>query len=375
MKTNRLSHSQISRYLQCPRNYKYYYVDKLRERTATAFLPFGSALDVSLNDILYDYKTNGTVTIDYKTLFDKHWEEVEINKVKYPLFDCTLVGYAKADFVFELLTEDDIKFIKAKVGELTPGLKNKQIDELKTFLDEKRSNQYKEIFYEEEHKVLNILNYVSLRRKAHLMLDAYVRDIIPTIEEVKDIQLKIELEADNGDSLVGYIDVVVKFKGESEYCVLDNKSSASPYSPDKVKTSEQLSIYTFALGYKRAAYAVMSKNIKLNKSKVCKSCEFESESKHKTCNNEIDGKRCNGEWTEFVRPEAITQLLVDDITEQNQNVVIENISDVSHAIDNNIFHKNFNTCANFYGNPCPYIGLCWKGKTEDLVDLTKDEYV
>ena len=40
----RLSFSQISKYGQCPRSYKLYYVDKLRERSATAFLAFGSAM-------------------------------------------------------------------------------------------------------------------------------------------------------------------------------------------------------------------------------------------------------------------------------------------------------------------------------------------
>lgn len=378
----KLSHSQIQRYLQCPRSYDLYYNKRLREKSATAFLALGSAIDESLNTILLDYKKNKKVTVNYKDVFDKNWETIKINNEVYPLFDCTLVGYAKADFVPEVLTDEDIQFINAKIIELTPSYQNQNLSELKEFLDKRRENRKQEPFFEEEHKVLNIINYLSLRRKAHLMLDAYVRDIIPEIEEVRDIQLKIELESDTEESLIGYVDTVVKFKGENEYTVLDNKTSASPYSPDKVLHSEQLSIYTFALGLKRAAYAVMWKTLKLNVEKTCKNCGYVTDSSHKTCNNEIDGLdkkgnikkvRCNGEWQEKYLPEAKTQLLVDYVTEKVQNIVIENISDVSMAINAKIFYKNHEKCSNFYGNVCPFIKLCWTGKDDSLITLPERE--
>ena len=51
---NKLSFSQINKYNQCPRSYKLHYVDRLRERSATAYLAFGTAMDESLNAILKD---------------------------------------------------------------------------------------------------------------------------------------------------------------------------------------------------------------------------------------------------------------------------------------------------------------------------------
>ena len=65
----------------------------------------------------------------------------------------------------------------------------------------------------------------------------------------------------------------------------------------------------------------------MNREKVCSVCSFESSSTHKTCNNTVDGKRCGGVWNETVKPEAVTQLIIDSIDEQTQHVVVDNIAD------------------------------------------------
>jgi hypothetical protein len=361
----RLSFSQISKYGQCPRSYKLYYVDKLRERSATAFLAFGSAMDDALNSILRDLQKNKKVTVDYKAAFDECWQTVEVNKKKHPLMDCTLIGYAKVDFVEDLLQPDDIRFLRAKLAEY--GVEEMEsYTILKNQLEEERSRRATVRFPEERHKALNLLNWLSLRRKAHLMLEAYVRDIVPTIESVTAIQKQVELKSDCGSSLIGYVDAVIRFKGDSEDTVVDNKTSSSPYSEDQVKNSQQLSLYTYALGLKKAAYAVMQKNIRMNREKVCSVCSFESTGTHKTCNNTIDGKRCGGVWNETVKPQAVTQLIIDSIEEQTQHVVIDNIAEVNDAIAAKVFPKNLSACKNIYGNPCPYINACWKNQTDYL---------
>jgi RecB family exonuclease len=361
----RLSFSQISKYGQCPRSYKLYYVDKLRERSATAFLAFGSAMDEALNTVLRDLQKNKKVTSDYKAAFDECWQTVEVNKRKYPLVDCTLVGYAKTDFVEDLLQTDDIRFIKAKLSEY--GVEEMEsYTILKNQLEEERSRRATVAFSENRHRALNLLNWLSMRRKAHLMLDAYVRDIVPKIESVTAVQKQVELKSDCGSSLVGYVDTIVRLKGDDEDTVLDNKTSASPYTEDQVKLSQQLSLYTYALGLKKAAYAVMQKNIRMNREKVCSACGFESTGAHKTCNNTVDGKRCNASWNETVKPEAVTQLIVDTIEEQTQHVVVDNIAEVNDAIAANVFPKNLSACKNIYGNPCPYMNACWKNQTDYL---------
>ena len=361
----RLSFSQISKYGQCPRSYKLYYVDKLRERSATAFLAFGSAMDDALNSILRDLQKNKKVTVDYKAAFDECWQTVEVNKKKHPLMDCTLIGYAKVDFVEDLLQPDDIRFLRAKLAEY--GVEEMEsYTILKNQLEEERSRRATVRFPEERHKALNLLNWLSLRRKAHLMLEAYVRDIVPTIQSVTAIQKQVELKSDCGSSLIGYVDAVIRFKGDNEDTVVDNKTSSSPYSEDQVKNSQQLSLYTYALGLKKAAYAVMQKNIRMNREKVCGVCSFESTGTHKTCNNTIDGKRCGGIWNETVKPQAVTQLIIDSIEEQTQHVVIDNIAEVNDAIAAKVFPKNLSACKNIYGNPCPYINACWKNQTDYL---------
>lgn len=366
--TRKLSYSQVSKYLQCPRSYKLYYKDRIREKSATSYLAFGSAMDGTLNTVLDDFKVNGTVSIDYKAIFDKEFQTITINKQEYKLIDCTLVGYAKQDFVAELLQLEDVRFIHAKIKELIPNYNVSDLPSLKNELEDKRSNRATEIFLEEEHKVLNIMNWCSLRRKGHLMLEAYIRDIIPRIDEVRDVQLKVEL-GEGENKLIGYVDAVVKFKGRDYYTVLDNKTSSSVYAEDKVKRSEQLSIYCYALELDSAGYAVMSKNMKLNKVKTCQSCGFVSEGRHKSCSNEIDGSRCGGEWSEKVSPEASTQLLIDKINQQIQLVVVDNLAEVQQAITAEVFPKNLGTCGNMFGNPCPYINLCWKGDDRGLVKL------
>ena len=361
----RLSFSQISKYNQCPKSYKLYYVEKLRERSATAFLAFGSAMDEALNSILNDLKKNKTITVDYKAVFDDCWQTVEVNKKKHNLADCTLIGYAKADFVEDLLQPEDIRFLRAKLAEY--GIEdNGSYASLKTDLEEERSRRAVIHFPENRHKALNILNWLSMRRKAHLMLDAYVRDIVPKIESVTAVQKQVELKSDCGSSLIGFVDAIIRFKGDNEDTVVDNKTSSSPYAEDQVKNSQQLSLYTYALGLKKAAYAVMQKNIRMNREKVCSVCYYESTGTHKTCNNTIEGKRCGGIWNEKIKPEAVTQLIVDSIDEQTQHVVVDNIAEVNDAISANIFPKNLSACKNIYGNPCPYMNACWKNQTDYL---------
>jgi hypothetical protein len=322
-------------------------------------------MDDALNSILRDLQKNKKVTVDYKAAFDECWQTVEVNKKKHPLMDCTLIGYAKVDFVEDLLQPDDIRFLRAKLAEY--GVEEMEsYTILKNQLEEERSRRATVRFPEERHKALNLLNWLSLRRKAHLMLEAYVRDIVPTIQSVTAIQKQVELKSDCGSSLIGYVDAVIRFKGDNEDTVVDNKTSSSPYSEDQVKNSQQLSLYTYALGLKKAAYAVMQKNIRMNREKVCGVCSFESTGTHKTCNNTIDGKRCGGIWNETVKPQAVTQLIIDSIEEQTQHVVIDNIAEVNDAIAAKVFPKNLSACKNIYGNPCPYINACWKNQTDYL---------
>ena len=372
-----ISFSQVSKYLQCPKSYQYYYIQRLRERSATAFLAFGSAIDAALNSILRDLQKKGKVTVDYKKEFDNNWQTIEINKVKHGLKTCTLVGYAKADFVPELLQKQDLEEIQIYIKALAPIYLNLSIPEIQKELETRKSQRAYVKFDENSHQLLNVLNWYSMRSKGRLMLDAYVRDIVPQIEKVVSIQQRVDLTSPCGTKMIGYIDGVVRFKGDTEDTILDNKTSASPYDDDKVSFSPQLATYGYVLDLNKAAFGVMLKNIKLNRVKTCKACGNVGEGRHKTCDAMVSRggtgagdpnrkERCNGEWDEVVAPEAQTQLIKGEIIKATQEMVIDNMADVLDGIKGGVFPRNLNACQNMFGNPCSYLNLCWKNKSDNL---------
>lgn len=375
----KISHSAVNKFLQCGKSYDYHYNHRLREKTATAFLAFGSAIDNALNAVLADLRDNGKVKCKYKDIFDEHWNTITINKRTYSLVDCTLVGYHKNDFIPEILESEDLAIISDRLTSenLAPLYNDKPLAEVKELLQHKHSIRKVVPFPQEEHELYNIMNYLSLRRKAHLMLDAYVRDIVPKIEEVKEIQYKTELDSGQ-DILVSYIDAIVKIKGNDHYTIMDNKTSGSLYEQSKVRTSPQLALYCYATGLKHGAFAVMLKNIQLNRVKICKKCKFDgSGGSHKTCPQEIatgevnkkgEAKtaRCHGEWNETVTPEGKTQFFEDEIEEMEQNLVIDNVAEVNDAIKAGVFVRNLNACDNMFGSRCVYYDKCHKGKDDGL---------
>jgi hypothetical protein len=105
-----------------------------------------------------------------------------------------------------------------------------------------------------------------------------------------------------------------------------------------------------------------------NRKKICSKCNHDgSGGRHKTCANEIEGKRCGGEWTETISPEVYVQFIIDEIPEQTENLVLENIADINTAIKTGHFTRNLSMCTNTYGGPCDYLFLCYKGKMDNLV--------
>lgn len=363
-----ISFSQISKYTQCARSYKLHYVDKLREKSITAFLPFGNAMDEALNLILNDLKENKSVTMDYKAAFDSKWHEVEINKKKYSMAKCIYVGYNKADYVSELLTQEDKDLIQIV---LPNEYKNKDLDTVVSILEDKKSNRRTIEFLKEEHESLNYINWLSLRRKGHVMLDAYIANIVPEIAEVIDIQKKIELSSNVGTRLLGFIDAIVRFKDDTELTVLDNKTSGSEYELSRVYYSQQLALYCYEQGLKQGAYAVLLKNIKLNKEKTCSVCGHSGTGKRfKTCDKEtVDGERCGSEWNEVVKPEAMTQLIKGVISQDIQEMVVETASDILDAINLKVYPRNLNACKSMFGQPCIFIKKCWGNNDEGLEKL------
>lgn len=363
----KLSHSQINKYSKCARSYKHHYVDKLRENSVTSFLPFGSAIDATLNEILLDYKNNKTITIDYKSIFIKQWLTPFLNKVTTYLPDNIQVGYPESDLCLEILDKDDVLKLKLKQESLCPDYNGLSLSIIADDLRQQIKQKNYKPFNKNNHMLLNNIYWYCMKQKGLLMLDAYIKNIIPQIEDIIEIQAKIDLDNEKGNTVVGFIDCILKFKGIDGNVIVDNKTSASPYDEDRVRHSSQLALYCFSKGINKAAFAVMQKNIKLNKIKECQSCGYKTNTSHTTCNNEIKGKRCKGDWNETYNPEAITQLIIGEIPTQVQDMVINNFSEVEKAIESNIFPQNFDACQNYYGQRCTYYKLCWEGKKDGLI--------
>jgi hypothetical protein len=359
---NRLSYSQLRLYSECGQKYKYYYIDRIRETTKSGALFFGSAFDKAITAVLQDRSVNE------KEVFDKVWQTSDINGKHIDIPTSLSVVYAASDFDSDLLMEEDTQFLCAKAVELVPALYSEcnyeLVDTYSACASHKKQRAFKR-WPENENRFLNLCNWLSLRRKGHLMLDAHRKHILPRYKSIIATQKKIELDNGKGDILIGYPDLIAEWD-DGRTIVFDYKTSASEYEADAVLTSTQLTIYSHSLGISTAGYLVFRKQIIKNRIKICSVCGNNgSGARHKTCANEVGGKRCNGAWNETISPEVEIQILIDDIPARTEDIVLENIEACNKGIHEGVFVRNFNSCKNGYGN-CPYLKKCFQGIDDGL---------
>lgn len=350
----RLSHSQTSKYQECAKAYDFHYNQKLRSTTKSAALFFGSAIDKAMDALLKDPKKGLEV-------FEKTWAIQEINNKPVDLKTSTQIVYANSDYDSELLTEEDVAELEGGVAAVDAIYKQKEAIGF-------------DLLSKEKKLLLNKANWLCLRRKGLVMLKALEKEVLPNIEQVLATQKYLELKNEAGDTVIGYADLVCKWKGQNSPIIFDLKTSARPYEDDAVLTNPQLALYTYALHeeYKtnKAGFIVLSKQIKKNKKKICSKCGNDGSGKaHKTCDAELNGKRCHGEWNVSVDPEAIVQVLIDTVPDKTQEIVVENIGYVSESIKHGVYPRSFGSCKKPWGL-CPFYNLCYKDSMEGL---TKEE--
>lgn len=357
--SNKLSYSQLNRYLKCGYSHYLHYKERIRPTTTSAALLWGSAIDNALNSLLLkDGK-------DPFKVFEQEWETGWINKQKVSLPLSTQVVYAARDFDSEVLTPNDLAKMKQAMEEL--GIEGDDplaaYDQVATYKKQAAFRQFKET----EFKYLNYCNWLSLLRKAAYILKAYETKVMPRIKNVIAVQKPIELKNEEGDAVTGVIDLVAEMDDGNVY-VLDNKSTSSMsyYEEDCVRTSSQLSLYALHEGVQRAGYIVYVKNLKRNKLKVCSKCGNSEYSRAKTCDAVVSGKRCHGEWDEKVNLEAEINIILDDINPKVEDMVLDNFNVVNELIKKEVFFKNPSACTDFYGGKCPYFNYCHKDSMQDL---------
>lgn len=349
---NRLSHSQVSKFQQCGKAYQFWYLDKIRPTKTRSSLLFGSAIDKAIGALLEVGSEESA-----EKLFDKVWHFQDINGENTYLPDNINLVYAKTDFDKDLLTSEDIDKLEMSKDAILE-------------LVDKRNDVGFDNLSQDEKLLANRIFWTCLRHKGFYMIKAFRDKVLPRLTKIHSVQEFIEL--DNGeDKVIGYIDIVANVEGHEEPIVLDLKTSASQYEDDSVLTSPQLSLYVHAVAdkykTKKAGYIVLNKNIIKNKTKTCAKCGHDGTGgKHKTCNNEISGRRCNGEWNETFNPEAQVQFIIDRIPDATENLVLENIDDINVAIKTGHFTRNLSVCTNTFGGLCDYINLCYRGKMDGL---------
>lgn len=369
MKKNRLSHSAASMYQTCGKKYEYHYIKKLRSRTTTGALLFGSAVDAGIGAMINGKGKNPEKVFNYL------WNFADINGTKTYLPTCTEIVYSDSDADIDLLRQEDLdKLVSVYNADWK--------DKLDKILEKKDKVGFK-FLDKSEKTLLNHYNWLCLKVKGLLMLKAFKEKVMPKIIEVLGVQTYVKLENSNGDSIIGYVDLICRYEGFEKPVVFDIKTSSIEYKPDSVLTSPQLTLYVHSLSEKfentrNAGFIVLQKRINKNKTKFCSKCGHNGTGqRHKTCDqiiklNELVDKpsRCNGAWIESFDPEVMVNIITDEIPVQTENIVLQNFDDINEALKTDTFTRNFNSCVMPWGK-CQYFDKCYKDSNDGLVDLSK----
>lgn len=336
-----VSYSSYGTYSTCPHKFKLEKIDKIMPESQPSHFVFGSALDKAANVLLI----GGTKE---EALKEASTELLRLFKEKIKILS--------KDYDDEIMTDLTRAALLKKLRK--NGWKGNDVGQLAASLfsfievgDKLSKNQEQAIKY---------LVYFSFLEKISLMIDAYIDYVLPRIKKVVSVQKFVKR---------GIMDFEAEFKGIQGVVTSDNKTSSQDYPEDAVLNSVQLAGYEGKIG----AYIVFNKTVRKNRTKLCVKCgKNGTGQRHATCDAEVKGERCKGEWVVTVTPEVIPQILVNEIPEHNRAMVEQAYSDTDKLIATGVFPRNLNNCGKQYGAPCPYIGLCWKNDMTGLV-VVKDK--
>jgi hypothetical protein len=328
--------------------YKLHYIDKIRPTGTTSALLFGSAIDKACENYMLERNVQTA-----RDLFRQTWNEQEINGTLTELRESTEISYASNDFDHELLLQSDNEsIIKDTVYETVSDL----------------------VKAGEDRRRINYANWISLYRKGQLLLKAFIAWVDENVAEVLGAQVAIELEDEDGNKVPGFADFIIKIHGYDNPILVDLKTSARYYDRNSVKESEQLGLYFLYLknttypDMERAAYLVLSKQIKKNRVKTCLKCGNVTTGREQTCAVGGKGKdRCNGDFHVDISPEVVVQYIHDEIPEEFIAQTVDKFNIAVEKIKNNDFPQCLTGCDKYYGKQCPYFEFCRSGSMEGLI--------
>jgi hypothetical protein len=302
-----------------------------------------------------------------------------INGEEVDLISNESLVYAKADFDPEIILKGDFNVLITMCGiggEYNGvGLVNSEEEILELYKSIQNLKEAKgwANLSSVQRKFYNHLNWLSMHRKATILIRAYIQKIVPQIKEVLSTQEMVTLTNEDGDEVVGYLDAVVRWV-DDRIVVVDHKTAAREYDWDAVLKSPQLSLYMHSVSEKyentrTAGYIVLRKNLDKNRTKVCCECKHNGTgSRAKSCDNtKEDGKRCGGEWIERITPEGRIDVLINEIPHRTEEIVMENMAEINHMIKQGIYTRNMNACSNPF--PCQFAELCFKNDASNLIQV------
>lgn len=357
--TLRLSHSAVNKYLVCAREYQLYYLENLRSKYQSSALLFGSSFDSASEHYVINKDFDAALKV-----FNESWQNQKINKIPTDLSVLLTINYSSRDIDLDLLEAQDFVDINDICGK---GASFK-IDEI---IEKKKANSFQKL-NKKEKKLINYTSWLCLKRKGFLLLQEAKQIIDENMVELLGTQVKVELENGDGDSSIGYADLVVRWKGYDKPIVMDFKTSSPDYKSDSVRTSPQLSGYVLGLSErfentKLGGYIVLNKNIVRNKIKICASCGYNGSGKtHRKCDNVLEKTRCNGEWIETYTRSVKSQVIIDETNEDFTQKTLDNYDLVCQNVKAEEFPQNFNSCIRYGIQKCDFFSLCREDKMDDL---------
>lgn len=366
----KLSYTQIEKYTFCPFAWHLHYQEYLRENYVSSSLCFGNAFDAAINELLRTKMKNGITSCNPYKIFDDNFQTAVIGKEVIDLKTSHRVYYIKSDYNDIFFLPEDIKEIKDFL--LKNGYENDNPLALRREINQLIENNSFEILDQTDRTLVNLMNYLCLKRKGHLMISSYIEELLPRIKEVISIQEEVGLTNEAGHQFIGKIDFRAILHGIDGIITCDNKTASELYKSKSVLESKQLSIYTEHTGDKKAAYFVVGKKPIKIVEKTCQKCgKITKGGKSKVCQEETDGKKCKGEYKIEEYEKIPTQVIIDEpLEETKQNTFIEIESAMTEILNGNFPQKGLenNKCFAF-GKKCPYHDYCRNGDKTGLIDL------
>lgn len=321
----KLSYSSITLYDFCSEKYRLQRIEKIPEKEFGSALHFGTAIDAALGRVLLTKKQTLTAEEqkDLGTTPMQHFLVAFRDFNGVTAYETATLSYSFGDAQTHVLQDDDFRDIAEYA--LRHGIELDSSEIVDRFLEETKKLRKDGVLDTATRFTFGYIAWKCLYRKAELMLQVYEQEILPQIDYVVGTQISVEIINDFGDNLVGYIDAVVRFKGDAQDTVVDNKTSSKAYSEASVKDSLQLAVYCEKMNLRQAAYAVLDKNMRKN------------------------------------YPMARFQLVKDIFSEEDLDRHFSKVDSTLNNIKEQRFYMKATKKECFqFGQKCGYFDICWK---------------